>query len=202
MFDLISAVDLTVSAAIVVAAVAIGFGRDWPTRGRIALALGVWFVVVVVLAATEVLHSERGIGVGGVGVAVAVPILIMLVSLFRIPALWWGLEEVSLSLLTAVHAVRILGIGFVILHAEGRLPAPFAPVAGWGDIAVGLAALPVAWLVARRAPGWRATLILSGTRSASPTWPRPWCSVYSRLRARCSSSVPSRGPESCRLCPG
>jgi hypothetical protein len=43
--------------------------------------------------------------------------------------------------------------------AHGRLPAPFAPAAGWGDIAVGLTALPVAWLVRHRAAGWRGALL-------------------------------------------
>jgi hypothetical protein len=55
-----------------------------------------------------------------------------------------------LWLLVGVHTVRLLGITFVILYAANRLPAPFAPVAGWGDIFVGATALPVAWLAYRR----------------------------------------------------
>lgn len=37
----------------------------------------------------------------------------------------------------------------MLLYAAKRLPAPFAPVAGWGDIFVGLTAGPVAWIAAR-----------------------------------------------------
>jgi hypothetical protein len=37
----------------------------------------------------------------------------------------------------------------VLLYAAKRLPAPFAPVAGWGDIAVGLLAIPLALMLAR-----------------------------------------------------
>ena len=55
-----------------------------------------------------------------------------------------------LWLLVGVHTVRLLGITFVILYAANRLPAPFAPVAGWGDIFVGATALPVAWLAYRQ----------------------------------------------------
>ena len=36
---------------------------------------------------------------------------------------------------------------------DGRLPAPFAPSAGWGDVAVGAFALPVALMAAHRAAG-------------------------------------------------
>ncbi|NMO15552.1 hypothetical protein HPC49_30510 [Pyxidicoccus fallax] len=39
------------------------------------------------------------------------------------------------------HLVRVVaGVGFLVLHARGRLPGAFALQAGWGDIAVGLAA--------------------------------------------------------------
>ena len=60
---------------------------------------------------------------------------------------------IPLPALVAAHAVRVLGIFFLILHAQGRLPAPFAPTAGWGDIVIGATALPVAWLVAARGGG-------------------------------------------------
>jgi hypothetical protein len=38
---------------------------------------------------------------------------------------------------------------FLVLFAAGKLPAPFAPSAGWGDIFVGATALPVAWAMLR-----------------------------------------------------
>jgi len=38
---------------------------------------------------------------------------------------------------------------FVVLFAAGKLPAPFAPSAGWGDILVGVMALPVALAMLR-----------------------------------------------------
>lgn len=157
-FDVFGGVELTASAAIMVAVVTLVFGRDQTTRLRLAVAMALWFAVVVILAATGVLGNERGIGVGGVGLAVLIPIVALSATLLRAPSLRQGLERAPLSILTAVHAVRILGISFLILRAQSRLPAPFAPVAGWGDILVGVFALPVAWLVARQAPAWRAAL--------------------------------------------
>jgi hypothetical protein len=54
-----------------------------------------------------------------------------------------------LPALIAVHAIRLLGFLFLVLYANGRLPAPFAPSAGWGDVFVGATALPLAWAVTR-----------------------------------------------------
>jgi hypothetical protein len=62
---------------------------------------------------------------------------------------------IPLPLLIGLNVVRVLGVFFVILYTFGRLPAPFAPSAGWGDIITGLAAAPVALLVAVQGAGWR-----------------------------------------------
>jgi hypothetical protein len=159
MLDLLGAVELTAGAALAIAAVAISLGRDRVTRAGLALALGGWFAIVVALAATGALTAESGTGILGVGLAVAIPLAVLLASLWTAPGLRAGLERAPLVPLTAVHAIRLLGVSFVLLYAAGRLPAPFAPVAGWGDIAVGAAAVPVAWLVARRAAGWRRVLL-------------------------------------------
>jgi len=59
------------------------------------------------------------------------------------------LSAIPLPALIAVHGLRVLGVSFLLLHSMQRLPAPFAPVAGWGDIFVGATAGPVAWMAAR-----------------------------------------------------
>ena len=61
--------------------------------------------------------------------------------------------------LPAVHGVqlyRVIGGTFLVLMAQGQLPAHFAEPAGWGDVAVGLAAPLVALALARRGTGSRA----------------------------------------------
>ena len=60
----------------------------------------------------------------------------------------------------AVHAIRIVGFLFLLLFAAGRLSAPFAPSAGWGDIVAGATAVPVAWALASRVPGARWLVVL------------------------------------------
>jgi hypothetical protein len=156
--DLIGSVELTASAAIVIAALSIGFGSNATTRVRIALWLSSWFVAVVILAATRALYYEHGLGSPGLGIAVALPIVILCFVVVRVQSLREAFRRVPLWLLVGVHTVRLLGISFIILYAAGRLPAPFAPVAGWGDIFVGVTALPVAWLTYRRAANARPIL--------------------------------------------
>jgi hypothetical protein len=46
--------------------------------------------------------------------------------------------------LTVPHTLRVVGVTFLLVMAQGRLPAVFALPAGLGDIAAGLAAMFVA----------------------------------------------------------
>jgi hypothetical protein len=156
--DLLGSIELTASAAIVVAALSIGFGSNTATRIRVACGLSAWFVLVVILAATRALYYEHGLGTPGLGIAVAFPIVILCVVVARVQSLREGFYRVPFWLLVGVHTVRLLGISFIILYSAGRLPAPFAPFAGWGDIFVGATALPVAWVAYRRATSARPIL--------------------------------------------
>lgn len=154
-FDLLSAIELTACASVAISVLAVGFGENIGARLRIAGGLTLWFVLVTILAATEVLTYQHGVGAPGLGVAVMLPIVILSVSVLRSPTLRRALQTVPLFMLIGVHVTRVLGITFLILYAAGRLPAPFGPVAGWGDVIVGLAAGPVAWLVYKHGAGVR-----------------------------------------------
>jgi len=148
--DLIGSIELTASVAIVITALSIGFGSNAATQVRIAVSLSFWFVVVVILAATGALYYEHGLGAPGLGLAVALPIAVLCLVVARVRSLRENFHRVPLWLLVGVHTVRVLGISFIVLYAAGRLPAPFAPVAGWGDIFVGATAPLVAWLAYRQ----------------------------------------------------
>jgi hypothetical protein len=158
-FDVIGAVGLTMSAAILVAALSVLAGHDTVQRLKYSAILSGWFVIVVVLAATRALGFEHGTGAPGLGLAVVAPIALMWVALMRVRSLRSALEVAPLFVLVGVQAARILGVSFLILQAGNRLPAPFAPEAGWGDIVAGIAAVPVAWLVYRQTKGWRTALM-------------------------------------------
>jgi len=158
-FDIIGGIQLTMAAAIVIAALSIVFGYDSARRIRLAAILAAWFVTVVILGATRVLHDQQGIRSAGLGLAVTLPVITMFLALLRIPSLRKRLDDAPLTMLVGVHILRILGISFLILQASSRLPAPFAPVAGAGDIFVGLAAIPITWLIYRNSANSRPLLI-------------------------------------------
>ena len=147
--DLLASIELTASAAIAISALAVGFGHQTNERVRIAIWLAAWYVVVILMAALGVLTYPRGLGTPGLGAAVLAPIVALVVVVLRSTSLRRALREVPLPLLVGVHAIRILGVFFLILYAQGRLPAPFAPLAGWGDTITGLEAIPLTWWCAR-----------------------------------------------------
>jgi hypothetical protein len=148
--DLVGSVELTASAAIVIAALSIVFGPTAAARIRIAVSFTVWFIFVVILAATRTLSSENGLGSPGLGLVVVLPIIILCLAVNRSQSLRRVFHRVPLPLLVGLNSLRLFGISFVVLYATSRLPAPFAPLAGWGDIFVGATATPLAWFAYRR----------------------------------------------------
>ena len=75
------------------------------------------------------------------------------------PALRRAVEAASLPAVIGVQFYRALGVLFIILLAQGQLPAHFAAPAGWGDIFVGLTAPLVALALIRRTAGARALAV-------------------------------------------
>jgi len=150
-FDLLSGIELTASAAVVVAAFTMWFARTSAQRALIVTALALWFAAVLWAGTTGFLGNQKGLGTPGLGAAVLLPILIL--SLLGLGSKLGRarLRQIPLPSLIGIHAIRVLGISFILLYSAGRLPAPFAPAAGWGDIAIGLLALPIA-LWASRGP--------------------------------------------------
>jgi hypothetical protein len=152
-FDITGAIELTACAAIVVAGLSAGLGRTAGARIAAAAAFCAWFALIVLLAARGGFDPRLGIGILGVGAAVGAPVAALLWAGARLPGLRRAVAEMPLAVLIGVNSVRVLGVSFILLHAAGRLPAPFAPVAGWGDIFIGLTAPPVAMLACGRRPG-------------------------------------------------
>jgi hypothetical protein len=151
MFDLLSMAELTASAAVIIFFLSSALSHTARQRGLIAATLTAWFCLVLTAGATGALARPIGPGVPGVGVAVLIPFTLLTLLVLGTPGGRELLRRVPLAALVGVHSVRVLGISFVLLYWAKRLPAPFAPVAGWGDVAVGLLAIPLALLLARGA---------------------------------------------------
>lgn len=157
MLDLLGSVVLTASL-VACLGLLIGAAPARPAaRLRAALLAGAWAAAMVAAAALGAFAP--GGPVPGVGLAALATLGLAAVAWSALPALREALLALPVPLLVSLHAARLFGGLFLLLQAEGRLTAPFAPVAAWGDIAVAVAALPVAAMVHRRATGWRQALI-------------------------------------------
>jgi hypothetical protein len=81
--------------------------------------------------------------------------IVLLAAIGLSPSLRRTLRTISLPAVHGVQLYRAIGATFLVLMAQGQLPAHFALPAGWGDVAVGLAAPVVALALARRVAGAR-----------------------------------------------
>src|ERR687898_2615628 len=119
-----------------------GVGRRAATAltATAATVLGGWIVVSALLARSGVYLQDPGEAVPWFLVAV-VGTLIALLLATRIPLVSRILAEPGTSARLALpHTLRVVGGLFLIVMAQGHLPAAFALPAGLGDIAIGVAA--------------------------------------------------------------
>jgi hypothetical protein len=119
---------------------------DVPRVAKVTLAgmFGVWIGVAAAAAAAGWVAIARPVPL--VGLFVAVPLLAAALA-----TAWPQARRAMLSLpmpvMVAVNVVRVLGVLFLLLAAEGRLSGPFPYSAGWGDIITGAVAVPVLLLL-------------------------------------------------------
>ena len=146
MFDILSTAELTVAASIVVGFLSLAMAQTTSGRATVLVALGAWFALVLAIGATGALSPVAG-GPPALGLTVVLPIVALVWAYFGLPSVRTAMAAMPLPGLIALHAIRLLGFTFIVLYAEGRLPAPFAPSAGWGDVFIGATALPLAWAV-------------------------------------------------------
>jgi hypothetical protein len=150
LFDIISTIEMMASVAIVTAVLAFTLSKSFAGRVRAVIVLAIWLAAVVVLGATGALGNEHRLGAPGLGLVVLLPVLALGIAFLRLPAARTALAAIPLWVLIGTNGLRVLGFTFLVLYTAHRLPAPFAPIAGWGDIVVGALAVPVAWMAARQ----------------------------------------------------
>jgi hypothetical protein len=149
MFDLLSTAELTASSAIVVFFLSSLLSDTVRQRVWVGAALTVWFCLIAAAGATGVFARPIGPGIPAVGLGVLIPIVVLSLLVLGTARGRGLVRRVPMTSLVGLHIVRVLGITFVLLYGAKRLPAPFAPVAGWGDILVGLLAIPLVLRMSR-----------------------------------------------------
>jgi hypothetical protein len=123
-------------------AIAAGLGRRTATMvtAVAAAVLGGWLVASGLLARAGAYHQDSGQAAPWFGAAFAGTLLGLLAAT-RIPVLARILAAPGTPARLALpHTLRVVGVTFLLVMAQGHLPAVFALPAGLGDIAAGLAA--------------------------------------------------------------
>ncbi len=120
-----------------------------------ALFLGTWLGAALVLAPApaSLLGKDPFYLTPLIPLFALAALTIVLLALRLSPSLRHVLAAASLPAMHGVQLFRAIGVVFLILLAQGQLPAHFALPAGWGDIAVGITAPLLALALVRRVPG-------------------------------------------------
>ncbi len=110
--------------------------------------LVLWFVAALALSYAGVFRGTPG-SPPTIEFGIFVPIVVGLVWLWRSPTATLLIDAIPQSWLVGLQFYRVLGVIFLVMSAQGRMPAAFALPAGAGDVAVGLLAPFVATVYAR-----------------------------------------------------
>ena len=114
----------------------------------VAILLAAWLALILALGAGGAFHAGPQEAPVATIIAMLLPPLLFLLLLMH-PAIRADVLAIDPVWLTAMQGLRILGAGFLFVHAFGHLPGLFAHTAGWGDILVAfLAPVTVARLAA------------------------------------------------------
>lgn len=120
-------------------------------RLMLTASISVWVGLQFALAAAGVFAGELARQFPLVGIMVVLPLAATGIAAAASPALRMALLALPLPLMIGLNISRVFGAYFLFLAASGRLGGPFPQSAGWGDVATGVFALPLAYLVARGA---------------------------------------------------
>jgi hypothetical protein len=133
-------------------------------RRRFGIASGAflfgWLVLAFVLGGSGIFQATPSRAFPALALAIALLILTGAWLLYRSSALKTVLVTIPLPWLVGIQLYRVLGLNFLVLYALGRMPGEFAIPAGWGDVAVGLAA-PVVGYVLYQGYRWSCLAALS-----------------------------------------
>lgn len=147
MMNLIGTIVLTAIVAFNLNATISAMSLSSTGRLATSAAAGLWIGLALALAAAGT-YAPAAAAVPIVGVMAGLPVIVVgTVALFSAGARR-ALLSLPISLLIGVNALRVAGVFFVLLSMQGRLSGPFPQFAGWGDIIVGLGAIPLARSVA------------------------------------------------------
>jgi len=159
MLDLIGTTVLTAAMAVNFNATIVGMPLSPAQRLTTAAMAGLWIGLAIALA-TIGIYAATAAPVPVVGVMAGLPLIGLGLAALLSARLRDVLLALPVTLLVGLHILRIATGGFLLLLAlQGRLSGPFPESAGWGDVTVGLIAIPLTVAIARELPFYRVALL-------------------------------------------
>jgi len=160
MLDILGSITLTALAILCFGTLVLAGAGDGAWRRRLAGIAATWFVAITAFAGLGLFSRTGSFGIFALSAVVFAPIIMGWVELARSRRVQSFASAIPLAVLVGVHVGRLLGGFFLALYQAGRLPPTFAQSAGYGDVFIGLTALPLAWAIHRRAGGWQAMALV------------------------------------------
>jgi len=207
MLDLIGTTVLTAAIAVNLNATIVTMPLSSVQKLTGVAIAGLWIGLAIALGTTGIYASATP--VPAVGVMAGLPAVAAGVAALLSRKVREVLLALPVNLLVGLNVMRILGGFFLLLTLQNRLSGPFPQSAGWGDIIVGLTAIPLTLAIARNPGGHRGALfawnllgtldlisavtlgiisppgsplqLLGGTIGSTAVWMLPWSNIPTLL---------------------
>lgn len=116
-----------------------GFAAPPATQSRVVpVTAAIWFILAVGFSAAGGL--ARLPFPGGQLVILALTLAAIFAVTAVGPVRAW-VDSLSINTIVGFHAIRLVGVAFLVLGARGLVAPEFAARAGWGDVATALGAI-------------------------------------------------------------
>lgn len=116
----------------------------------------VWLGAATLIGASGALATMRG----GPLVLGIILTMIAIAATTQFTSVRSAVDAIPLRILIGIHALRFIGIAFLVLSARGELSPVFGQRAGWGDVVVAAIAVVLA-VIGVRANGLRRRAVLA-----------------------------------------
>lgn len=158
MLDLIGTTVLTAAIAVNLNATIVTMPLSSAQKLTVVAFAGLWIGLAIALA-TSGIYSPTASPVPIVGVMAGLPVVAAAIAALSFAKVREALLALPITLLVGLNAMRIFGGFFLLLALQDRLSGPFPQSAGWGDVIVGLTAIPLTLAIARNPRGHRGALL-------------------------------------------
>lgn len=156
MLDFVGTIAVTAIMVVAINAALSALAVSRLQRIGAVLAVGLWVGLAAASAGAGLFAVNTPAPI--IGLYLAAPLLGIAALVSLSPTWRAALTGLPTPLLVGLNLSRPIGVFFLLLAAEGRLSGPFPILAGWGDILVGVLALPAVLIALRPAHGGRSFL--------------------------------------------